>query len=173
MGRELRHIVLALVLAGSAAVLAAPAEARRSTGTTATTKPEPGYVPAGNPGSSPTTIPVDFPDGGPFFPPGGSGFPQFGPPVGPAPRPGDGAPRAPVPDAPYEPLPLLGEPSAGSRDPAGQPDEQPLRRRNLEDLLSRTGAETTPLARAGLAALALGGGLIVLGRRRRADGTTS
>ncbi len=34
-------------------------------------------------------------------------------------------------------------------------------------VLSRTGAETLPLARAGLAAITLGAGLVMLGRRRR------
>ena len=34
-------------------------------------------------------------------------------------------------------------------------------------ILSRTGAETMPLVRGGLAALALGAGLVVLARRRR------
>jgi len=38
----------------------------------------------------------------------------------------------------------------------------------LGGVLSRTGANTLPLVRAGLAALALGGGLLILARRRKA-----
>ncbi|MDQ1493030.1 MAG: hypothetical protein QOJ23_5544, partial [Actinomycetota bacterium] len=44
---------------------------------------------------------------------------------------------------------------------------------SLGGVLSRTGAETMPLVRAGLAALALGAGFIMLARRRRADAASA
>jgi hypothetical protein len=40
-------------------------------------------------------------------------------------------------------------------------------------ILSRTGAETMPLVRAGLAALTLGLGLVMMARRRRREAISS
>jgi hypothetical protein len=163
MGTKLRTAILSTLLAGLAAtaVLVAPvAEARRGPTTTTTTVPS--YVPPienpyddpsedftfESPFEDPSQDPLDDSDtlGGvltdPSADPAGSGDVA-------RPAPGDTPAIEPVS------LPVSGtHPGAEDRSRGG--------------ILSRTGAETMPLVRAGLAAVALGGGLGVLGRRRRA-----
>lgn len=166
MGTKLRKTTLAVLLAGLAAVLLAPpAEANRGTPTTTTTQP--GYVPPpqygqnphpvipdepdpyANPVVAPTTVvPVDLP----AVTDPGAGLAGGGDRLGPAPI--DGAAVLDQSDTRPEP------PASGGGGFVG-------------GILSRTGAETLPLARAGLAALALGIGLIVLARRRRVDAASA
>jgi len=151
MGTKLRTMTLAVLLAGSAAVLVAPpAEANRGNGTTTTT--EPSYVPPygqnahpelpdepdpyANPVVAPTVVSVDLPA-------------VTDPNAGLA---GGGSPLGPV---------------SPTDDVQGGSANAPSSDGGFGGILSRTGAETLPLARAGLAALALGVGLVVLARRRR------
>jgi hypothetical protein len=159
MRNKLPKLVASTLLVGVAALLLAPsAEANRGTPTTTTT--EPSYVPPQYgqnphpdpgpevdpyaPGDAPTIVPVDLAGVSPVV---------TDPEAGDA---GDGNRLAPVPtDTPT----VL----AGEANPA---IEAPSKRGGI---LSRTGAETMPLARAGLAALALGAGLVMLARRRRSD----
>jgi hypothetical protein len=160
MGTKLRKMTCAVLLSGLAAVLMAPpAEANRGNGTTTTTEPD--YVPSygqnphpelpvepniyDNPVVAPTVVPVDLP----AVTDPNAGLAGDGDRLGPS----DGAtvqdgsetrPDAPVNDGGF-----------------------------MGGILSRTGAETLPLARAGLAVLALGVGLIVLARRRRIDAASA
>ena len=166
MGKTLRKLTLSVLLAGLTGVLMAPAaEANRGNGTTTTT--EPGYVPpyGQNPRPElpdepdPYGNPVDIPDENPF--------------------------DTVAPVVPVE-LPAVGDPGAGLAGggsplddvaPRNEPGDQEGARTEAPaaddgffgGILSRTGAETLPLARAGLAAVALGIGLVVLARRRRVD----
>jgi len=145
----------------AALVVATPAEASRGDHPTTTTTTQPGYVPApqygqnphpelpdepnpyANPVVAPTVVPVDLPaDTNP-----GAGLAGEGDRLGPAPSDG-GAVEGDSGTRPESP-------SAGGGFVGG--------------LLSRTGAETLPMARAGLAVLTLGLGLVVLARRRRVD----
>jgi hypothetical protein len=157
VGTKLRKVTLSVLLAGSAAGwLAPPAEANRGNNPSTTTTAEPGYVPPPQYGQNPH------------------------PEVGPEEHPYDGNPLAPT-VVPVD-LPAVTDPGAGPQgggDPLGpvapvpgsdsRPKvEAPSNDGFLGGVLSRTGAETVPLARAGLAALALGVGLVVLARRRRA-----
>src|SRR5205807_1614758 len=101
---------------------------------------------AGSPGVAPTIVPVELPA---VVTDPGAGLAGGGEPLGPA----------PTTDA----------------DVLGRSDTRPQVKAPSKDggiggVLSRTGAETMPLVRAGLGALALGAGLVVLGRRRRRDG---
>ena len=156
MGTKLRKMTLAVLLAGSAAVfVASPAEANRGTGTTTTT--EPSYVPPygqnpempdepdpyanpiDTPDVTPTVVPVDLP----AITDPSAGLAGGGEPLGPV---------SPKDD-------VLGGSETGPSEDGGF----------FGGVLSRTGAETLPLARAGLGAVALGLGLIILARRRRAD----
>lgn len=167
MGLKLRKMTLAALLAASAAVLLAPpAEANRGNGTTTTTQPDyvppygqnpqpelpdepdPYASPVDNPVVAPTVVPVDLPA-------------VTDPDAGLA---GGGDRLAPAPaDTPT----VLDEsetaPDTGPANGGGA----------IGGILSRTGAETLPLARAGLAALALGAGLLVLARRRRVDAASA
>ena len=162
MGTKLRKMTLAVLLAGSAAVLmASPAEANRGNGTTTTT--EPGYVPAygqnphpevaeepnpyANP-VAPTVVPVELP----AVTDPSAGLAGGGDRLGPAPS-----------DAPTTVQGIDSAPKAETTNGDGV----------IGGILSRTGAETLPLARAGLAVLALGIGLVVLGRRRRTDAASA
>jgi hypothetical protein len=166
MGNKLRKLTLSVVLAGLAAVLlAAPADASREPHPTTTTT-EPAYVPppkygqnphpelpaepdpyAGSPGVAPTVVPVDLPAVGTDP---GAGLAGGGLPL-------DQAPTAVLGTTDTRP-----EVKAPSKDSGA-----------IGGVLSRTGAETLPLVRAGLAALALGAGRIVLARRRRADAAST
>lgn len=166
MGTNLRKMTVAVLLAGSAAVLMAPpAGANRANGTTTTT--EPSYVPpygqnphpelpdepnpyanpVDNPVAAPTIVPVDLPAAtGPNAGEAGGGD-RLGPAPSDAPTVHDGSetrPEAPADDGGF-----------------------------IGGILSRTGAETLPLARAGLAVLALGIGLVVVARRRRVEAASA
>jgi hypothetical protein len=147
-------VLLSGVVAASLAVLvAAPAEANR--GTPPTTQPD--YVPPPSYGEAPevepetdpyaapvepTVVPVDLP-GTPD--PGLDGA-------------GDGQNLSPAPVDSSAPQVQSG---TDARPPA-----QPA----TGGVFANTGAETLPLVRAGLAAVALGAGLVLLARRRRVDG---
>jgi hypothetical protein len=162
MSHKLRKMTLPVLLAGLAAVVVAPpAEANRGNSPTTTTT-QPGYVPPpqygenvvlpaepdpyANPVIAPTVVPVDLPA-------------VTDPGAGDA---GDGDRLAPAPS-----------------DGATVLDRTETRPEPANDgvfmggILSRTGAETLPMARAGLAALALGAGLLILARRRRVGATSA
>jgi hypothetical protein len=160
MSHKLRKMItFPVLLAGLAAVvLAPPAEANRGSNPTTTTT-QPGYVPPpqygenpdvavpdpyANPVIAPTVVPVDLPVAG-------------DPGAGDA---GDGDRLAP---APSDGTTVL---DSTETRPAPQPTNDGG---FMGGILSRTGAETLPLARAGLAVLALGMGLVALSRRRRVD----
>ena len=157
MGTNLRKVILSAFLAAAAAVLvASPAQANRGSGTTTTTTTQPGYVPPygqdvdlpaedpyGTPVVAPTVVPVDLPA---VTEPGAGDA-------------GDGNRLAPAPNDESTVL------DRTETRPAPQPTSEDG---FMGGILSRTGAETLPLARAGLAVLALGIGLVVLGRRRMA-----
>jgi hypothetical protein len=163
MGTNLRKMTIAMLVAGLAAVLvASPAEANRGNGTTTT---EPGYVPpygqtqpqlpeepnpydnpVENPVVAPTVVPVELP----AVSDPNAGLAGGGDRLGPAP--------------------------SDTSTVEGGEDTRPETAKDdgvIGGILSRTGAETLPLARAGLAILALGLGLVVLARRRRADAASA
>jgi hypothetical protein len=182
MGPIVRNLSRAVLVAGVAGALAAsPVEARRSQepSTTSSTKRPPGYVPAATPGAPPTTITVDFSDGPdddhafPGGPDNDHAFPR--PPIGP--RPTSGAPPADPPWIDGERVPRQSDSTSPPEEPVTGPErEQRTEPRSdrapLGGILSRTGAQTMPLVRTGFATLALGGGLVILTRRRRQDGAT-
>jgi hypothetical protein len=158
MGTKLCKAAVSVLLAGTAALLVAPpAEANRGGGTTTTTT-EPGYVPAygqnpnpvvavpdpyANPEVAPTVVPVDLP----AVTDPGAGLAGDGDRLNPAPS-----------DAPAAVPQVL-----------DRTESRPVEDGFMGGILSRTGAETLPLARAGLGALALGLGLVILARRRRVE----
>jgi hypothetical protein len=165
MGAKLRKMTLAVLLAGSAAVLvASPAEANRGNPTTTTTEPayvppygqdhpelpdEPNpYNPVENPVVAPTVVPTELPA-------------VTDPIANPA---GDGDRLAP---APSDTSTVLDK--SESRPDVGPTKDDGV----IGGILSRTGAETLPLARAGVGILALGIGLVVLSRRRRVDAASA
>jgi hypothetical protein len=162
MGSKFRKATVSLLLAGSAAVLLAPpAEANRGNPTPPTT--EPGYVPppqyGGNPHPdlpdepdpyatpvvAPTVVPVDLPAD--VNPDPGAGLA------------GGGEQLAPMPSTDSD--------VQGRSETRPEVTAPPTGGGIFGGVLSRTGAETLPLARAGLAALTLGLGLVILARRRR------
>jgi hypothetical protein len=161
MGTKLRKMTLAVLVAGSAAVLVAPpAEANRGNGTTTTTEPayvppygqnvhpevpDP-YAPVDSPVVAPTVVSVDLP----AVTDPNAGLAGEGDRLGPAPS------NAPTVENGSQTRP---EPANNSHF--------------IDGILSRTGAETLPLARAGVALLALGLGLVVLARRRRVDAASA
>jgi hypothetical protein len=160
MRNKLHKLVASTLLAGVAALLLAPsAEARREPHPTTTTT-EPSYVPPYGqnphpdlgpevdpyaPGDTPAIVPVDL----------GGVLPVVSDPgAGDA---GDGNRLAPAPsDTPSVLAGELTHPKIEAPSKSG-------------GILSRTGAETMPLVRAGLAALTLGAGLVMLARRRRSE----
>jgi hypothetical protein len=162
MGTKFRKLTIVALLTGAAAVLVAPpAEANRGNGTTTTTQ---GYVPTygqnphpevveepnpyANPVVAPTIVPTDLPA---VTDPNAGGAGE-GDRLGPAPSDG----------------------STVQNESSTRPEAAPANDNNvIGGILSRTGAETLPLARAGLAVLALGIGLVVLARRRRIDGASA
>lgn len=165
MGARLRHLTLALLVGGlAAAVVAPPAHANRGSNPTTTTTTQPGYVPPPQYGQDPqvlpeenpyapapvvesTVVPVELPA-------------VIDPGAGPA---GGGDPLAPAPSA--ENPDVL--------DRAEAPPEAAPGDGFMGGILSRTGAETLPLARAGLAALVLGAGLLALARCRRTESASA
>ena len=162
MSHKFRKLTLSALAAGLAVVLVAPAaEANRGIPTTTTT--EPGYVPPpqygqnphpglpdepdpyANPEVAPTVVPVDLPNT--VTDPGAGSS-------------GDTQPLAPAPTEST----VVGETNTAPST------EAPANKEGVfGGILSRTGADTLPLARAGLAALTLGLGLVILARRRRVD----
>lgn len=165
MGTKLRKMTLVALIAGSAAVLMAPpAEANRGNGTTTTT--EPSYVPPygenselpdepdpyANPGDNPVVAPTVVPVDLPAVTDPDAGLAGEGDRLGPAPG-----------DAPTVQDGSESRPEAAPANDGGF----------IGGILSRTGAETLPLARAGLAVLALGLGLVVLARRRRVEAASA
>lgn len=162
MGAKLRNLALSLVIGGLAAVVVAPpAQANRGNNPTTTTT-QPGYVPVPQYGQNPVVLP----DEDPYAP-----VPVVEPTVVPVDLPvvtdpgaglaGDGEPLAPAPSG--------DSPQVLDRSEV-RPESEPAPNDGfMGGILSRTGAETLPLARAGLAAVALGLGLVVLARRRGAD----
>jgi hypothetical protein len=167
MGEKLRKLTIAVLLAGSAAVLAAaPAGAMREPKPTSTTTTEPSYVPPPKYGQDPHPVLPAEPD------------PYAGatPPVVPVVLPQ-------VITDPGVPAPNPGDQNAGDNSGRGTaPGDKVLGENQnrsaapsngggagfIGGVLTRTGANTLPLVRAGLAALALGAGLLILARRRRA-----
>jgi hypothetical protein len=155
MVTRLHKITLSVLLAGSAALLiAAPAEANRGGTTTTTT----GYVPPppvilqdqipapsiDAPAVTPTVVPVDLPaDPNAGLAGGGQQL---------APAPGDDN--------------VLGDTETNAK-------AEPQSGGFVGGILSRTGSESLPLARAGVGALALGLGLVILARRRRAEAASA
>jgi hypothetical protein len=164
MSNKLPKVVLSTLLAGLAALpLAPPAGAERQNPTTTTTA-QPGYVPPPYDGGSdedPFESPFEDPVVVPLEDVVGGGGVSTDPGADQA---GGGETARPAPgDAPaIEPT---GLPVSGA-----SPDVESPKRGGI---LSKTGAETMTLVRAGLAALALGGGFVVLGRRRRAGQVSS
>lgn len=161
MGAKLRNLTLSLLAASlAAAVWATPAEANRGNNPTTTTT-QPGYVPPPQYGQNP--------------------FPEL---------PDEPNPYAEVPVEPTVlpvDIPAVTDPGAGLAGDgdrlnpapieapafAPQVEAAPQNDSFMNGILSRTGAESLPLARAGLAALTLGVGLVVLTRRRRIDAASA
>jgi hypothetical protein len=163
MGDKVRKLTITVLLAGSAAVLvAAPAQASREPNPTTTTQPS--YVPPPKYGQNPHPVLPEEPN--PYAP----GTPPVVPVVLPQVTTGPGAPPADSGDqnagdnsgrgtAPGDKV--LGNDQTGSAAPSNG-------RGFIGGILSRTGANTLPLVRAGLAALAFGAGFLILARRRKA-----
>ena len=162
MGANLRKLTISAVLAGLAAVLVAPpAEANRGGPTTTTTTT--GYVPAPQYGGV-----IDLPDQNPY-----AGAPTVEPTVVPVELPAQTDPGLGLAGGgePLAPAPVTNSVLAGTDT---RPEvEAPKNDAFFGGVLSRTGAETLPLARAGIAAIALGIGLVALARRRRIDGASA
>ena len=172
MGDKFRKLTLAVLVAGSAAVLfAAPAGAMREPKPTSTTTTEPSYVPPPKYGQNPH----------PDLPPEPDPYAGATPPVVPVVLPQ-------VTTDPGVPAPSPGDQNAGNNSGRGvAPGDTVLGETATRQapapsnggggfiggVLSRTGANTLPLVRAGLAALALGAGLLVLARRRRSGGASA
>jgi hypothetical protein len=164
MGDKLRKLTIAVLLAGSAAVLvAAPAEASREPKPTTTTTTEPSYVPPPKYGQNPH--PVLPEEQNPYAPAPTSVVPVVLPqlPVGggsvPSPGAGDAGDNSGRGNAPG--VKVLGVNQNRAAGPT------------IGGVLTRTGANTMPLVRAGLAGLALGSGLLILARRRRTATSSS
>jgi hypothetical protein len=160
MSERLRKLTVAVLFAGSATMLiATPAWASREPKPTTTTT-APNYVPPPKYGQNPHPVLPDEPN--PYAP-----APQVVPVV--LPQVTTGTPANP------------GDQNAGDNsgrgvapgdNVLGVTDTKPAAPSNaggfIGGVLSRTGANTLPLVRAGLAALTLGVGLLILARRRRA-----
>ena len=166
MGTKLHKVMVSAVFVGLAAVVLAPsAEANRGAPPTTTTT-EPSYVPPPQygqnphpevepepepyaPVDTPTTVPVDLGGVAPVAADPGAGLAGEGDRLGPAPK-----------DTPSDATAVLPE--------TATPDVVAKR----GGVFAVTGAETKPLVRTGLAVLALGLGLVILGRGRRAATST-
>ena len=171
MGDKIRRLTIAVLVAGSAAVLVAtPAEASREPKPTTTTTTQPSYVPPPKYGQNPH--PVLPEEQNPYAP-----APAVVPVVLPQVQVPSGNNGAPAPD--------LGDQNAGDNSGKGvAPGDKvlgekenraaaPTHGSGVGGLLSRTGANTLPLVRVGLAALALGAGLLILARRRRSGAASA
>ena len=166
MGIKLRKMTVTALLAGSAVMLVAgPAEANRGNGTPPTT--EPAYVPGY--GQNPHPEIPDEPD--PYANPVDS--PVVAPTVVPTDLPAVTDPNAGLAGGGDRLGPAPGDGSTVLDESKSRPGATPKDGGFVGGILSRTGAETLPLARAGLAAFALGLGLMVLARRRRADAASA
>jgi hypothetical protein len=180
MGSKLRKLTLSVLVAGLAVALWAPsAEANRGHVPVTTTAPI--YVPPPQFGQNPLPQLPDVPN---LLPPivvtvelPAVTAPEPGPAGGAdtlSPNPGDGSTVVARSETGPEPQPAngggtLGPAGDGSTDPGPsetRPEPPPANSRGFGGIPG-TGSETLPLARAGLAALALGIGLVVLARRRR------
>jgi hypothetical protein len=155
MGTKLRKMTVGALLVGSAAMLVAPpAEANRGNGTTTTT--EPGYVPSYGQNPHPE-VPVEPEVYAPVD------NPVVAPTVVPVDLPAENDPNAGLAGGGDR----LGPPPSDGATVQDKSETRPEDKGVIGGILSRTGAETLPLARAGLALLTLGVGLVVLARRRR------
>jgi len=164
MAEKLRKLTIAVLLAGSAAlVVATPAWAEREPKPTTTTTTQPSYVPPPKYGQNPHPVLPDEPNpyaGAPQVVP--VVLPQVTEPASPGDQnAGDNSGRGVAPGDN-----VLGQTEA---HPAAPAPSTPSNHPGVGGALSRTGANTLPLVRAGLAALALGAGLLILARRRRAS----
>lgn len=162
MGTKLRKAAVSVLLAGTAAlVLAPPAEANRGNGTTTTTT-EPGYVPTY--GQNPHPVVPDEPN--PYANPEVT-------PVVPVDLPADANPGAGLAGGGDRLAPAPTDAPADNTQVLDKTESRPQENGFMGGILSRTGAETLPLVRAGVGALALGLGLVILARRRRIDAASS
>jgi hypothetical protein len=152
------------IVAGLLALLTAapPAEADRGNTTTTT---EPDYVPPQDTGNPPVVIPVDLDDEEEDdeveTDPAGTGVDvspgiEEADPAVQVGGAGDTTGGAPAAD-----------PSSADQNPAA------VERPRGGGILSKTGADSMALVRTGLAAVALGAGFVLLGRRRRAAGSAA
>lgn len=154
MRTKLHKVMFSALLAASVAVMM-PTAAHAARGV-----PGSGYVPPPTYGQNPDTEPLE----NPYEPVAPTEVPVDLPGVTDpgAGLAGGGDPLAEAPNvAPTTDSDVLG----GSNTPPVV--ESPSGEGVFGGVLSRTGAETMPLARAGLAALTLGAGMVMLGRRRR------
>lgn len=163
MGHKIRTVLASGLVAGLLAVLtAAPAEANRG-----------GYVPPRD-GNPPVTVPVDLEDEeieeveDAGTEPSGAGV--------------DVSPGVEVSPGIEEvdtEIQVGADPSINSAgdgaavDTAGEQTPAAVERPRGGGILSKTGADSLGLVRAGLAAVTLGAGLVLLGRRRRAAGSAA
>src|SRR3954447_15377903 len=164
MGNKFRKLTIAVLLTGAAAVLvASPAQANRGEpGPTTTTTTQPSYVPPPKYGQNPHPV-----------------LPEEQDPYAPAPP---AVVRVVLPQLPAD-APVVSPGAGGAGDNSGRGDapgdkvlgENQERAAAPTDgggfiggVLTRTGANTLPLVRAGLGALTLGAGLLILARRRKA-----
>jgi hypothetical protein len=166
MGEKFRKFTIAMLLAGSAAVLvAAPAGASREPKPTSTTTTQPSYVPPPKYGQNPHPVLPDEPN---VYAPAPQVVPVVLPQV--TTNPGDSPADQNAGDN-------SGRGVAPGDNVLGQTDTKPAAPSSgggfIGGVLSRTGANTLPLVRAGLAAVALGAGLLILARRRKAGAASA
>jgi hypothetical protein len=169
MGDKLRKLTIAVLLTGAAAVLvAAPAQASREPKPTTTTTTEPSYVPPPKYGQNPH----------PDLPPEPNPYAGETPPVVPVVLPAVTAnPGSPGDQGDLNAGGNAGRGAAPGDQVLGDTETKPAAPSNsggiIGGVLTRTGANTLPLVRAGLAALALGAGLLIMARRRRSGGAST
>jgi hypothetical protein len=165
MGEKIRKLTIAVLLTGVAAVVvAAPAQASREPKPTTTTTTEPSYVPPPKYGQNPH--PVLPEEQNPYAPAPPTVVPDDLPQVPVnvvSPGGGDAGDNSGRGNAPGDKV--LGE----TQDRAAAPTSGGF----IGGVLTRTGANTLPLVRAGLAALTLGAGLLLLARRRKAGAASA
>ena len=168
---KFRRMAIGVLLAGSAAVLlAAPAGASREPKPTTTTTTEPSYVPPPKYGQNP------HPDLPPEVNPYAGSTPPVVPVVLPAVSTNPGA-TSPGDSGDLDAGDNSGRGSAPGGNVLGDTENKSAAPPNtggfIGGILTRTGANTLPLVRAGLAALALGAGLLILARRRRSGAASA